>query len=340
MANIRDVAKLSGVTIGTVSRAFNGYDDINELTKQKIFEAARELHYTPHAIARSLSSKVSPRIGMIVSGFLNTNDKDNILYLLEKGIYQYTLENDLEVAIFTTEFSKLQNKSYAQFCREHSISGAILSGITTDDVYLHELLNSEIPCVAVDVPLEGRLTGCVTVDDRKAEADMTEYLITNRHRDFAVIAGKKNASVTSDRIDGVLDVCRKNGISLEDGRIFYCDFDERMAKEKVLSLLRDPNHCHVTAFICQSDIMAIGALHAIREAGYTAPGDFSVAGFDDIPLAVYVEPTLTTVAQDFTQKGYESAKLLRRIILGEPCERNIILPYEMRIRSSVRPLTD
>ena len=337
MANIHDVAKRAGVTIGTVSRAFNGYKDVSENTKKRIFEAARELQYSPQVIARSLSSKISPRIGMIVSGFLDTNDKDSLLYLLEKGVYRYTLENDLEVSIFTTDFSRLKNKSYAQFCREHSIPGAILSGITVDDIYLHELIDSDIPCVTIDVPLEGKRLGCVTIDDRKAEAELTDYLFANGHRDFIVIAGRKNATVTGSRMAGIRDACLGRGVPLKDEQVYYCDFDEKAAHDRVFAYLREPGGPKATAFICHSDIMAIGALRAIREAGYASPGDFSVTGFDDIPLAVYMEPALTTVAQNFTQKGYESAKLLRSIILDEPCVRNVVLPYEMRVRSSVRP---
>jgi len=337
LANIRDVAKLAGVSIGTVSRAFNGYSDISADTKQRIFDAAEQLHYTPNIIGRSLSSKVSPVIGMIVSGLLSSNENDHMLFSLEKGIYRYTLDNNLEVAIYATDSDHQRSKSYAQFCRERSLSGAVLSGITMDDAYLHDLISSNIPCVTIDVPIAGKRTGCVTIDDFAAEAEMTEYLFDQNHRKLFVIAGKKNTAVTANRLAGIQQVCGAHGVSLPRERVAYCDFDENLAYEQTKRHLQtaEPG---VTAFVCMSDLMAIGTMRAITELGYKVPEDFSVTGFDNIPLASYVQPSLTTVSQNIMEKGYSAARLLRQIALDEPYERELIIPHKLCVRASVRRL--
>lgn len=115
--------------------------------------AARELGYTPNVSARNLSAKKPPNIGLIVSGLLEGNQKDNLVYLLLQGVLSYATKHRLEIALYTTDSQEQRKRSYTEFCAQHSISGTILSGITTDDAYFSELMDSGIPTVAVDVPI-------------------------------------------------------------------------------------------------------------------------------------------------------------------------------------------
>lgn len=166
--SIQDVAKRAGVAIGTVSRAFNDYQDIRPETKERIFLAARELGYTPNVSARNLSAKKPPNIGLIVSGLLEGNQKDNLVYLLLQGVLSYATKHRLEIALYTTDSQEQRKRSYTEFCAQHSISGTILSGITTDDAYFSELMDSGIPTVAVDVPIPNENAGWVSIDNRQA----------------------------------------------------------------------------------------------------------------------------------------------------------------------------
>ena len=117
--SIQDVAKRAGVAIGTVSRAFNDYQDIRPETKERIFLAARELGYTPNVSARNLSAKKPPNIGLIVSGLLEGNQKDNLVYLLLQGVLSYATKHRLEIALYTTDSQEQRKRSYTEFCAQH-----------------------------------------------------------------------------------------------------------------------------------------------------------------------------------------------------------------------------
>ena len=334
--SIKEVAKLAGVTNGTVSRAFNGYADILPETKERILGAARSLGYAPNVNARSLSAKRPPNIGLIVSGMLEGDPKDNMIYLMLQGVLRYALESRLEVALYTTDSAGQRTKSYVDFCREHSISGAILSGMTTDDVYLGELIGSGIPSVAIDVPIEGEVAGWVSIDNRAAAQEMVEYLLSLGHRKLAVVNGKRNAAVNKLRLAGVEKALTAAGISVQQDRMLYGHFEERGAYEAVSAYLAQFGNRDATAFFCFSDIMAIGALRAITEAGYHVPGDFSVAGFDGLPIAEWVSPPLTTVSQDMRRMGQESAAMLHDMLRDKGEGGHRIVPHRLTLRASLQ----
>lgn len=336
---IREVAKQAGVSVGTVSRAFNGYADISAQTKARIVEAAKELGYTPNVNARSLSAKVAPNMGVIVSGLMEDDGKDNIFLSLLQGIYRYTLQNNFEITLYATHSEDQNQKPYMKFCKEHNISGAILSGITTNDPYFHELVNGgDVPCVLIDIHLEGKGLGGVSIDNYGAARELTQYLFDRNHKDIMVVSGKKNAAVNIDRIASVYETFRKNGLELDKSRVMYCDFKEEKAYSKVYKYLKKYGKSEITAFLCLSDIMALGVMKAIKECGYSIPEDFSIVGFDGIPLCSYLTPKLTTITQDVNEIGYQSAKLLHELLNDSNISKNVYVPYKLTEGESVRTL--
>jgi len=335
---IRDVAKHAGVTIGTVSRAINGYKDIKPATKEKIFKSIKELRYAPTVIARGLSSKVGSNIGVIVSGLLDSHPHDNLWYMMLQGIYRFSSENNLEVAVYATDSNQQIKKSYTQFCYERKISGAIVSGITTTDAYFKELIDTDIPCVVMDVPVVGNKVGCVSIDNVQAASEMTKYLMDMGHRNCCVIAGKKNATVTYERLKGIQSCMEAHGIELTNDKILYCDFSQKMAYDMTKQYVEKHHKNAATAFICMSDIMAMGAMEAIKECGYRIPDDFSITGFDGIPVSEYMQPPLTTIQQDIILNGYQGALLLRKIINDPTKAKHVYIPYKIVIRGSVKSI--
>ncbi|MDR1530822.1 MAG: LacI family transcriptional regulator [Clostridiales bacterium] len=332
-ASIRDVARYAGVTIGTVSRAFNGYDDIRSETKERILKIAEELGYVPNVSARSLSAKKPPNIALIISGLLDVDQKDNIIYLLLQGVFSYTLANRLEIAVYATDSAEQHRKSYTQFCKEHSISGTILSGITTDDAYLSELLDTRVPCVAVDVSLKGRCLGWVSIDNILAAKQMVNHLFKLGHQNIMIVGGKKNAAVNLERMAGVCEAFARQGLQ-KPKHIIYADFAEQLAYKEIRAYLAAaPEQDLCTAFCCFSDIMALGVMAAVKDAGYRVPEDFSVTGFDGLAITEYISPSLSTVVQDMRRIGYEAAKMLHQIMNGEEGAHKII-PHHLAVRGS------
>lgn len=335
MATIKEVAAAAGVSISTVSRAFNNYSDINGKTKERILEAARSLDYSPNISARNLSSKKRLNLGLIISGFLNENANVDILFGHMKGAFRYASENNLDLALYITSSEEQKRLSYYSFCIEHSLAGAIISGLTTDDNYYQELSRG-VPCpsVMMDIELPSGDAGIVTSDNRSAMKDMIAFLISEGHERIAIIAGKKSATVTEVRLDGVRDAYAEKGIPLNESDIYYADFSRQEAYE-ITKRLAGENRKY-SAYACFSDEMAFGVIRALQEEGIKIPQECSVTGFDDVQLSGNITPALTTVRQDFEASGYEAAGLLHRILEGKDDGRRMILKCPIIIRQSTK----
>ena len=338
MATIKDVAKKAGVSIGVVSRAFNNYPDISEETKKRIFEVAKELNYTPNIVARNLSMKKQMTIGLITSGILDSSPKDSNNSLeIFKGVYTGTQEKNYELAIYLIDSQKQRGKKYVQFCRERNIGGAILQGIRTDDPYLQELVEANIPCVLIDAALDTDedYIGFVSTDNVAAIREVALHLLENNHRDIVVVAGKKEAYVDEWRLQGVREAFREFGFTLSADKIIYGDYTEQGAYEAAKILLQN---MQPTAFLCFSDLMALGVMKAVEEAGLAVPNDISVTGFDGLIITEYTQPPLTTVWQNFFEIGRQAANLLIQLMEKKETERHILVNHELIKRGSVARL--
>ena len=336
MATIKDVAKAAGTSIGTVSRAFNGYRDINPETKRRVFAAAQKLKYSPNINAKTLSSKISKNMGLIVSGFMDSDMRNGFVLALLKGTYRYASEHGLEVALYTLNPEEQKQKTYEQFCTEHSIFGAVLSGVATDDIYFQELVDAGFPCVLVDVYSRGKDIGCVSIDNVRAAAEMTDYLLDANHREIVVVQGKKQAEVNNYRIAGIYSALQKRGMELSRDSILTGEFREHVAYEKTKQYIMEYGKNKGTAFLCLSDVMALGVMRAIHELGYSVPEDFSVTGFDGIPIAGYTTPGLTTIEQDMEEVGYRAAEVLQNLMKKSNKNKDVYVPYRFVERGSVK----
>lgn len=331
MANIKDVAKALGISVTTVSRALNGYSDVNEDTRSNIVRVARELNYTPNRTAQKLVKKASNTLAIIVSE-IGTEGSYNTQCILS-GAYTFAESIGYEVALFVTNATRQKEKTYYQFCREHDIEGAVVCGISTGDKYFEELIKSEISCVLIDMPAEGGRVSSITIDNVSAAEEAVGYLISNNHRNIAVMNGSKGAYVTHKRFTGYLNAMKKSGIPIKEEYIMYGNYSEETALNIAKKALQ--KNPEITAFFCSSDLMAIGVMRAARELGLKLPEDLSIVGFDDIPPSRYVTPSLTTIAQDMFLFGQEAGRLLYKLIKGEECKRQECLPYKLVIRDSV-----
>lgn len=310
-ATIRDVAKAAKVSIATVSKVFNGYDDINQETKTKILEIAKELDYTPNMAARTLSSKRQQTIALILNE-LNFTRKSTIPMEVLNGVYKFTEESDFEFVFYGTSTEKQQQKTFRQFCNEHNITGAIVQGLKMTDPYYQEIEATSLPTVLIDIKMANPKVGTVSIDNQLAAFEAVEHLIKQNHQKIGMINGSRDANVSVLRESGYRKALEKNGLLVNEGYLQYANFEEDIAFLITKNLLN--NHKEITALFCASDVMAIGAMRGIKEMGLSVPEDISIIGFDDIILASYVTPTLTSVAQDMELIGFEAAKLLAEII--------------------------
>lgn len=332
-ATIRDVAKAAGVSIATVSKVFNGYSDINHDTKEKILEVAKQLDYTPNMAARTLSSKKQQTIALILNE-LNFNRKSTMPMEVLNGVYTFTEQSDYEFVFYGTSTEKQEDKTFRQFCNEHNITGAVIQGLKMSDPYYEEIQETKLPTVLIDIVMENANVGTVSIDNEAAAFEAVSYLISKNHQKIGMINGSRDANVSILREAGYRRALAEHGIVNNEAYIQYANFEEDIAFLITKNLLT--NHKEITALFCASDVMAIGAMRAVKDMGLRVPEDISIIGFDDIILSSYVSPTLTSVAQDMEKIGFEAAKLLTEIINHDLKNNNHrMVPHEMKYRESV-----
>ncbi len=336
MITIKDIAREAKISVTTVSRALNNYDDVNKETKDRIQRIAKELGYIPNRAARNLVKPENNTLAIILSGLEKEGGKDNIVYALLAGMYQFAENVNYEVVLFTTSSAHQKEKSYVQFCNEHNIAGAVLNGIRFDDPYLIELVDSPLSCVLIDIHEHSKSVSSLSINNVIAAQEIVELLIESNHKNIAMINGRGAAQVSIDRYNGFKKAMSNAKLPIVNEWVVSGDFLEEVAYCEALNLLR--KNPEITAIFCASDMMALGAYKAARELGLKIPKDLSIVGFDDIPIAKHITPALTTVGQDFYLMGFEAAKQLLEMIEGRSENKNLILPHKVLVRESVYKL--
>lgn len=331
MTTIKDIAKVAGVSVTTVSRALNGYSDVNEKTRKRIKEIAEELNYSPNIVARSLVMNRSKTIGLLVSEISREGAKDNFTFEVLCGLNDRAAELDYDLILFNTNSTKQRLKSYTQLCRERRVEGVILQGIKKDDPYLQEVIDSDIPCVMIDVPIKGETVGYVTTDNIGGARRAVEYLLSLGHQRIAMMNGHAKAYVSEKRLKGYQEALTEAGIPFNPEWVLNGEYSEVYAEQVAEQFLNDHE---VSAFFCASDLMALGVMKAVRKHGLHIPSDVSVVGFDNIVLAQHVVPALTTISQNMYQMGYEAASLLVNTLENRPTNRIKVLENSLIIRQS------
>lgn len=335
MTTIKDIARAAGVSVTTVSRGLNGYSDVSEKTRKKILRIAKELNYSPNTLARSLVMNKSKTFGLLVSGLNQSSAKDNITFDILAGINKFVGESGYDIVLFSTTSTKQREKTYTQLCRERRVDGVIIQGIRTDDPYLKEVVESDIPCVLIDIPLTSLSVGYVTTDNILGSKKAVRHLIQMGHTRIAFINGHDFAFVSQQRLKGYEEALKEASIPINQEWIGNGEFSEEAAERVTLKLLE--THPEITAVFCASDLMALGVLRATRKLGIDVPDELSIIGFDDIILASYVTPSLTSIAQDTFQMGYEAANLLVSILENEAASHVVSLGTELKVRESTKP---
>lgn len=336
--SIRDVAKKADVSISTVSRALNGYEDVSEETRMKVQKVANELGYSPNISAKNLSSKKTKNVAILISGMLKDQQTDEFIMLMIKGAYSYFEKHNLTMTIYTIGSEKQKVQTYDEFCREHSLAGTVLMGLKTSDKYVETLKEAKTPCATIDIEISGENVTSVITNDVTAFEEITQYVINQNHKKLVLVYGRKKAEVAEKRFQGFKRALDKNGISLKDIPILYTDFLEEKAYEKVKKYIEENGENGATAFLCMSDLTALGAIRAIRTCGYSCPDDFSVTGFDGVSFLNYFEPHVATINQQIREKGYQAAKVLTKMVNNEPHKKTVIINHSLEKGNSVKLL--
>jgi LacI family transcriptional regulator len=336
--NIRELARISGVSVGTVSRALNGYPDVREDTRERIIRLAEELDYTPQAAARTLVTRRSHVVGVFLETGKNHPDIQHpFFHEVLVGIKQRLGKAGYDLLLFASEEpgNGYGTHSYLKRCNHHHVDGAVLMGLSADDPEVERLARSSLPCVSVDVEFQGVHSTWVSSDSFQGADLAIKHLQECGHTRIGHIAGLLETTPGRQRLTGYRRAIETAGLPYFDELVVYGDFyyeSGQAAMEKLLALDEPP-----TAVFVASDMMAMGAMRAIQAAGLSVPDDVAVVGFDDIAIAAMANPSLTTVRQEKAKLGALAAEtLLRQMDDGADghIDSSLTLPVTLVARES------
>ena len=323
---IRDIARICGVGVSTVSRAINNHPDINPETKETIMRVIKENNYVPNNSARNLKRQDAKAIAVLVKG-INNSFFSQMIKVLEEEIK----EKSYSMVLQHVDYDDDEVEVALKLVKEKRLRGIIFLG--------GYLVHSEEKLAQLHVPFILSTTGMlpkgfsrntyssVTVDDTKESYKMVDYLCKNGHKDIAIVCARKtDASIGKLRLEGYKKALKDNGIEVREELILPMRSDlEDYSLEKQIPC---------TAIFAISDMLAIGAGKALSDAGYRVPEDISLTGFDGVEIGKYVIPSLTTLKQPVDSMARETARILFDIIGKKAKHQHCVFDGELVIRDS------
>jgi LacI family transcriptional regulator len=324
---IRDVADRAGVSIATVSRVLNDRADVSQETRERVRDVAEAVGYSADPAARGLVTQRTQLVAVVVGD--NAGHRD--LSLLFFGHVLAAISRRLARANYDALLVQR-----LELPMQHRFDAAILIGIDGNDQLVTDLWMRSAPFVGVDVRVGGRRNAFVGSDHRKGMLLALAHLHELGHSRIAHVAGAHNTVAGADRIAAFEHETRRLGLDLPDGYVREADFSSAggyQAASALLALDERP-----TAIVAASDLMALAALQAIRDAGLEPGRDVAVIGFDDIEAAALAHPPLTTIRQDRERLGIVAAeRALELIEHADTTPPDTIIPVELVVRGSTSP---
>jgi LacI family transcriptional regulator len=333
-ATIEDVAQKAGVSTSSVSHVVNGTRYVSDALRARISEVIQELDYRPNSLARSLRVRESRTIGLVVPD--NTNP---FFAEVSRVIEDIGFREDYSVFLCNSDGRVDKERAYVNSLVIKRVDGVIFitSGGATEP--LQELTRHDTPVVVVDREVPLSLADLVLLDNKKGGLLATRHLIGLGHRRIGCITGPSMLTPSADRVLGYREAMDEADISVRPEWIVGGDFRPTSGQSGMKELLDLPD-APTAVFAC-NDLMAIGALRAIRAGGLNVPADVSIVGFDDIPLASEVGPPLTTVAQPVEEMARIAVGLLLSRINRKrdltQTERHVLSPFLVERESTAVP---
>jgi LacI family repressor for deo operon, udp, cdd, tsx, nupC, and nupG len=327
VSNIREVARLAGVSVATVSRTLKSPERVLPDTRDKVNAAVEQAGYRPNLMAIQFRSRKTGNLVILVPDISNT-----FFARVIRGAQQAAQAAGYRLLLCDTLGRDAIERQFADLVYAHQADGVIQlrardpfdSGVASD---------SPPPMVNACEVVKDAPFPTISLDNQAAAKAMTEHLIALGHRRIALMKGPITSPLTQDRVAGYKAALQAAGIAQDPTLICRGDFTLGAGYEGAGLMLALPTP--PTALFCENDEMAIGALKRIRQAGLRVPEDISVVGFDDIAMAAYCDPPLTTISQPAEAFGEQAVQILIALIEGRAiAERRVVLPFTLTVRNS------
>ncbi|NMB11003.1 MAG: LacI family transcriptional regulator [Firmicutes bacterium] len=349
MTTIYDVAKIAGVSVSTVSRVLNDSGPVSDETRKKVEEAVAAVGYRPNPSARSLRTQKTDLIALIVPDIIN-----EYFSVISRGVQDVVEQHGYHMLLCNTDGNENAEIDYMQMLENGRVDGFIITppgpnlNQNADD-YLRSLGRADKPFVMIGDRLgETGVCDIVTADTSVGTREAMMHLLESGHSMIAYLGGPEAKSVATNRLKAYKQGLSRRGLSVNKELIYETDLSLQGGYETARRMIdqwrSSPSKSAgsiPTAIFAVNDMVAIGVIMALRDYGLRVPEDVAVVGFDDVPLASFIQPRLTTVAQPKYDLGRLAAERLMLQIAdtGEP-KRKIILPTRLVVRESTQPRQD
>lgn len=325
---IRDVARAAGVSVATVSRVFNNSGPVHEETRARIREVASALRYSPNSAARSLITAKSNTLGVLLPDLYGEFFSEVI-----RGIDQTAQLNGYHVLVSSSHETQARIEGAMRAMRGR-VDGLIVMSPDIDAPTLAANLPDDLPVVLLNCAVEGTSYDAISVDNFGGAYAMVRHLLSTGRDRVAILTGSSRNYDARERLRGYRAALRDAGAEQQEGWEIPGDFTEAggySAARGIGVLAPRPN-----ALFAANDAMAIGALSALREIGLSVPGDIAVAGFDDIPMARYMNPPLTSVHVEISELGARAMGVLLAAVQekNRHGRQQVTLPTTLVVRQS------
>lgn len=328
---LEDIAKKAGVSRSTVSRVINDHPNVKANVRSRVLDVINSTGYHPNAAARTLASQRSWMVGLVLPRSVSSFFSDPYFPRLTQGIAQACNQYNFTLGLFLLGTKEDEEKIYPRVSRKGFLDGVLVQSGQIGEQLIDRLAGSNIPLVILGRPFQTGTASYVDVDNVNAAYNAVCHLVRLGYKRIGTITGSAFSAVSIDRKEGYRKALSERDRPIEEALIAEGDFTEESgyyAMQRLLAAKPD-------AVFAASDIMAIGAMRAAREAGYSIPEDIAFVGFDDLPLATRPVPQLTTVRQPIYQFGFNAVEILIDLIEnGTKPPRRVIMDTELIIRES------
>jgi LacI family transcriptional regulator len=308
LTTIRDVSKLAGVSVATVSRVLNRNGYVHEDTAKKVLKAIKVLNYTPNFVARSLTNKKTSTIGLVVPDITNPFFPELARAIEDvMQIYAYT------VILCNSDESAAKEKQYIEILKQKYVDGLILA---SNGLSVADLKKLDIPIVVIDRVIDSTIPTVIS-KNREGANLATKHLLENGCTKIAHIRGPKQLVNADERYEGYLDLVQEKQW-YHESLVVEGHYDMKKAVTATLQLFQD--HPDINGIFAGNDLMAIGALKAAHKLGKSVPNELSIIGYDGISMGEASFPELTTVAQPIYDMGALAARMLIKLLENKPLD--------------------
>lgn len=325
--SIYDVSRLSGVSTATVSRAYSSPERVREETRRRVYEAAEMLNYSPNAIARSMAIQRTNKIAYLICK-QGATILDEFYAGICNGILRTVNRTDYQLLMSTEEDWRLSGAT----AQSKSIEGVILGG-KAQMPFISEFRAQGIPVVLVNYFVPGLDLPSVVADEAGGVTQAMEHLISRGHERIAMLAGRINPYVLTERYNAFIAAMKAHGLPLRPNDVKMCELNVESATDAAMELLSlTPRP---TAVFCANDVIAAGACKAARRLGLRLPDDLAVVGYDDASFCTMLDPELTSVHIDCRRMGELCVERLSELLEGKTDVREFtVVPTELIVRRS------